>query len=247
MREAKYPNVVVTDADCTPVSRDWLALMAAGMHDGKAIVVANSPYERKNGLTNILERYDGAMKAIQFLGFAKAGIPYMGVGRNLAYDRDLFLDARDKVKGKKRMSGDDDLFVNAVASGENTTAMTDPDSFMMTRATPDLGTWWRRKRRHYTTAVHYRFWHQLLLMILPIARMVFWASMILLLIQENWVGAAIGFSAFVLLFLPIQIRGLQRTGAADIAWMALPLEWVFLLLDPFIYLSTLIVKPRQWK
>lgn len=247
MREAKYPHVVVTDADCTPASRDWLALMAAGMPDGKSIVVANSPYERGSGITNILERYDGAMKALQFLGFAKAGIPYMGVGRNLGYQRDLFLQSKDKVKGWQNMSGDDDLFVNAVASAQNTTALMDPDSFMFTRATTDLRTWWRRKRRHYTTAVHYRFLHQFLLLLLPLARTTFWVSMVFLALQQNWIGVATGAIAFLVFFLPIQIKGLQKTGAADLAWMALPLEWLFLILDPFIYLSTLIVKPRQWK
>ncbi len=247
VREARYDRVVVTDADCMPASKDWLALMAAGMPEGKSIVVANSPYERKTGLTNVLERYDGAMKAMQFLGFACAGLPYMGVGRNLGYEKELFLRSKDKVKGWNAMSGDDDLFVNAVATQKNTNAILDPNSFMFTRATRDMRSWWRRKRRHYTTAVHYRFVHQFLLMLLPLAKMVFWASLIILAVQQHWVGVGIGLGSALLLLLPVQMKGLQRTGAADLAWMALPLEWLFLLLDPFIYLSTLIVKPQQWK
>lgn len=247
VREAGNERVVVTDADCTPASEDWLALMTRAMPEGKSIVVANSPYEKAGGLTNILERYDGAMKALQFLGFARAGLPYMGVGRNLAYEKDLFLSSNSKVKGRHKMSGDDDLFVNAVATGKNTNALLDPKSFMITRATRDLSTWWRRKRRHYTTAVHYRFFHKFLLLLLPLARMTFWVSLLLLAWQANLMGVSIGLGAALLLLMPIQMLGLQRTGASDLAWMALPLEWLFLLLDPFIYLSTLIVKPQQWK
>ena len=247
VREARHERIVVTDADCTPASPDWLALMTAAMPEGKRIVVANSPYEKESGLTNILERYDGAMKAVQFLGFASAGLPYMGVGRNLGYEKDLFLSSRKKVKGWYMMSGDDDLFINAVANGSNTATILDPKSFMMTRATRDLRTWWRRKRRHYTTAVHYRFIHKFLLMLLPLSRMVFWASLLLLALQANILGVCIGLGAALVLLMPIQMKGLQRTGASDLAWLALPLEWLFLVLDPFIYLSTLIVKPQQWK
>jgi biofilm PGA synthesis N-glycosyltransferase PgaC len=64
IRAAKYPHIVVTDADCMPTSRDWVSIMAAGFKGGKEIVIGHSPYERVPGFSSLLERYDGFTKAI---------------------------------------------------------------------------------------------------------------------------------------------------------------------------------------
>ena len=180
-------------------------------------------------------------------GFAQAGFPYMGVGRNLAYASEVFFSARKPKSHNRLMSGDDDLFINEVARANNTAVVADPASFMVTRATPDLATWIRRKRRHYTTAVHYRLGHQILLMLLPLARMVFWTSLVLLVLHHRWMEVAIGAGIRLCVIMPITIRALQKLQAGALAWFALPLEWLFLLLDPLIYTSTILVKPKRWK
>ncbi|MBS1938281.1 MAG: glycosyltransferase [Bacteroidetes bacterium] len=247
VRSAKYPHVLVTDADCLPAGSDWLSLMAAGFNNGKQIVIGHSPYAHKPGLTNLLERYDGYTKAVQYVSFAQAGFPYMGVGRNMAFTNDLFFGAKGQHRHRQLMSGDDDLFINEVARAGNTAAVADPRSYMTTRATPDLGTWFRRKRRHYTTARFYRFGHQLLLTLLPAARIVLWAAIVFLLLTGRMEAACIGLALELLLFLPIGMLAMRRLGAGGIVWLALPLEWLFLFLDPCIYLSTLIIKPSRWK
>ncbi|MCB0773461.1 MAG: glycosyltransferase [Flavobacteriales bacterium] len=247
VRSAKYPHVLVTDADCLPVGRDWVSLMAAGFKEGRQIVIGHSPYERQPGLTSLLERYDGFSKAVQYIAFAQAGLPYMGVGRNMAFTSDLFFGAKGQHRHRQLMSGDDDLFINEVARANNTAAMADGRSYMTTRATPDLATWFRRKRRHYTTARFYRFGHQLLLTLLPAARMVLWATILYLLFTGHVQAALAGLAVELLVFLPIGMMAMRRLGAGAIIWLALPLEWLFLLLDPCIYLSTLIIKPQRWK
>lgn len=247
VRAAKHPHVLLTDADCVPPGRDWISCMAAGFRNGRKIVIGHSPYARSPGLGSILERYDGAIKAMQFMGFAQAGFPYMGVGRNLGYASEVFFGASGPRRHNHLMSGDDDLLINEAARKGNTAVVADPRSFMTTRPTPDLPTWIRRKRRHYTTAVHYRFGHQLLLMGLPLARLVFWTLLIMLAMRQRWIEAAIGLGAELLLLLPVTVAALRRLHAGAIAWFALPLEWLFLLLDPLLYTSTILVKPKRWK
>jgi hypothetical protein len=51
----------------------------------------------------------------------------------------------------------------------------------------------------------------------------------------------------VFVFAPIFMLAMRRIGAGGIIWMAMPLEWLFLVLEPLLYLSTLIIKPRRWK
>ena len=247
VRSASHPHVLLPDADCVPASKDWIALMAAGFRDGRSIVIGHSPYAASPGLGSVLERYDGAIKAMQFMGFAQAGVPYMGVGRNLGYAADVFFGASGPRGHNRLMSGDDDLLINEAARKGNTAVVADPRSFMTTRPTPDLPTWIRRKRRHYTTAVHYRFGHQVLLMLLPLARMAFWAALALLLVKQRWLEAAIGIGVQIALLQPVAIAALRRLQAGAVAWLALPLEWLFLLLDPMLYASTILVKPKRWK
>ena len=58
----------------------------------------------------------------------------------------------------------------------------------------------------------------------------------------KWLGALA-----LLLFLPVRMLAMRKLGAGGIVWLTLPLEWLFLLLEPSLYLSTLIIKPRRWK
>lgn len=247
VRAAKYPHVLLTDADCMPNSPDWISTMATGFKDGRSIVVGHSPYAPRPGITNLLERYDGYAKAAQYISFAMAGMPYMGVGRNLGYTSELFFNSKGGDRHNHLMSGDDDLFINAVATKRNTGVVIDPRSLMISRPTKGLSTWIRRKRRHYTTAVHYRFGHQVLLTLLPAARALFWVALVLLAMKGLWVEFAIGTAIKLGVLLPITMAGLFKLRAGAIAWFALPLEWLFLLLDPLLYVSTILVKPKRWK
>lgn len=248
IRSAKHPYVLLTDADCMPVSQDWVSTMSAGFRSGKQLVIGFSPYEKTGGLTNLVERFDGISKAMQYLSFAWAGFPYMGTGRNLGYTKDTFLAAQGGPRSHAAlMSGDDDLFVNEVARAKNTTAVADGRSFMTTRGTPDMITWLRRKRRHYTTARHYRFIHQVLLTLLPVARAVLWACIIALFVAGQWPWAAGALAIELLAFLPIRVGAMRRLGAGGIVWLTLPLEWLFLFLEPALYFSTILIPPRRWK
>ena len=40
---------------------------------------------------------------------------------------------------------------------------------------------------------------------------------------------------------------MRRLHAGLLIWLAIPLEWLFLLLDPLLYASTILVKPKRWK
>lgn len=247
VRAAKYPHVLLTDADCLPAGREWISTMAAGFAKGKQIVIGHSPYSYQPGLANVLERYDGTMKAMQYMAFAMGGFPYMGVGRNLGYTGELFFNAKGPQRHGHLMSGDDDLFINEVARARNTGVVADPRSFMTTRPTRDLGTWLRRKRRHYTTAAHYRFGHQVLLMMLPMARTVFWALLLWCMVRGLWREALVGLFVELAVLLPITIAAMHRLHAGLLVWLSIPLEWLFLLLDPLLYASTILVKPKRWK
>ncbi|MGH2642379.1 MAG: glycosyltransferase, partial [Chitinophagaceae bacterium] len=82
--------LVLTDADCKPAGTHWLELIAGKFNNGTEVVLGYGAYKTRPGLLNKVIRFETFFSAMQYLSFALAGIPYMGVGRNLAYKKELF-------------------------------------------------------------------------------------------------------------------------------------------------------------
>lgn len=162
IRQAKYDFLLLTDADCVPSSSFWIREMQRRLK-GRDIVLGYSPYQRRKGLLNIFIRFEAIYTAIQYFSFALAGRPYMGVGRNLMYRRKLFDEARGFSRHSHIASGDDDLFVNAVANGLNTAVCLSPDTFMYSQPKETWESYYYQKTRHFSTGTHYQALHQLLL------------------------------------------------------------------------------------
>ena len=91
IKAAKNEHLLFSDADCKPVSKHWIQEMSSQFSDKKAIVLGYGAYDKiKNSFLNKLIRFETLMTAIQYFSYTKIGLPYMGVGRNLAYTRSLF-------------------------------------------------------------------------------------------------------------------------------------------------------------
>jgi glycosyltransferase involved in cell wall biosynthesis len=91
IKAAKNEKLLFIDADCRPETGKWLGMMVSHFDDKTDFVLGYGGYFRKKGLLNKYIRCDSMFIAMQYLGMAIRGIPYMGVGRNLAYRRSVFL------------------------------------------------------------------------------------------------------------------------------------------------------------
>src|SRR5690554_6616559 len=135
IKAAKHNHLLFTDADCKPVSPHWISEMAYHFSERKSIVLGYGSYAKvKNSFLNKLIRFETFLTAIQYFSFAKLGIPYMGVGRNLAYTKDEFFNTNGFMSHMYIRSGDDDLFINQVATSQNTEICFSEESF--TESTP---------------------------------------------------------------------------------------------------------------
>ena len=56
------------------------------------------------------------LQSLRYLGFALAGKPYIGIGRNLAYRKELFFQQKGFSKYLNLQRGEDDLFINELAT-----------------------------------------------------------------------------------------------------------------------------------
>jgi glycosyltransferase involved in cell wall biosynthesis len=178
LKAAKYEWVVMTDADCEPVSRNWLTQINEKIEDKVDFVLGYGGYFCQKGFLNRLIRFDTLFIALQYFTFAMARIPYMGVGRNMAYKKSIFFENKGFTKHLHLVSGDDDLFVNENAYRMNTSVMIMPDS--ITRSVPEkkFKNWYYQKKRHLTTAKYYKPIHKFLLVYETFTRILFYASFI---------------------------------------------------------------------
>lgn len=250
IKAAKNDILLFTDADCRPVSGDWINGMVSHFGGSTDFVLGYGGYMRGKGLLNRYIRYESMTIAMQYFGLAIKGLPYMGVGRNLAYRRSFFFDKKGFGNYSHLASGDDDLFVNSNATSLNTTVEFRKEAHTRSVPAKTGKEFFKQKRRHLTTARYYRFLHKLILFGEPATRVLFYALFVILLTQLYLWSVVVGIFAVRLsvqavVLILIQHR-LDERGL-------LPYSLVFDLLSPFInssiYLSNLRNSPGKyvWK
>ncbi|HCQ29047.1 MAG TPA: hypothetical protein DIU39_02100 [Flavobacteriales bacterium] len=164
IKAASNEHLVFIDADCRPASDLWLKKMAEPFGNEKIkIVLGFSPYEKKNTLLNWLIGFDTWMIGLQYLSFAVRKMPYMGVGRNLAYMRSLFFANKGFASHIHISSGDDDLFIQEVANSKNTAIVPQREAHTISVPEQSFSDWVFQKQRHLQTSGEYK-WHIRLLL-----------------------------------------------------------------------------------
>jgi glycosyltransferase involved in cell wall biosynthesis len=181
IKAAKNDILLFTDADCQPESDKWLERMCSHFDDKTTFVLGYGGYLNEKGFLNKYIRYDSMTIAMQYLGMAIRGIPYMGVGRNLAYCRSVFFTNKGYGSHNHLISGDDDLFVNTNASKSNTCVEFRNGTHTRSIPCSALKEWITQKKRHLTTAPYYKFRDKLLLLTEPLTRILFYSAFIVLL------------------------------------------------------------------
>ncbi|MCW3108366.1 MAG: glycosyltransferase, partial [Segetibacter sp.] len=146
IKSSRYETLLLTDADCVPASENWIQLMQDGYSPETEIVLGYGAYRKTDSLLNKIIRFETFHSALQYLSYSLAGIPYMGVGRNLSYKKEVFF----KNKGFSSINfipgGDDDLFINKVATKINTAIVIDPEAHTLSEAKKTWGEWFIQKR-----------------------------------------------------------------------------------------------------
>jgi glycosyltransferase involved in cell wall biosynthesis len=121
IKASKKDYLLFTDADCYPATKDWITTMSSQFTMHKTLVLGYGAYEKiANSFLNKIIRYETLLTAVQYFSWAKIGHPYMGIGRNLAYKKEEFYNVNGFIDHIKIRSGDDDLFINQVATSKNT-------------------------------------------------------------------------------------------------------------------------------
>ncbi len=254
IKAAKNELLILTDADCIPKSNQWISEIQKYFSDKTQIVLGYSGFERKKGLLNKIIRFDTIMSAIQYFSWAMAGKPYMGVGRNLAYNRELFFKVKGFSSHYHIPSGDDDLFINQVATKNNVAIEYSYESQTISPAKSSYHEWVIQRKRHFAAGFHYKRFHKIFLGMFSLSNFFFYLSFIplttFLLIDKLYNPIII---VIFLLFLKIvsQLiilkKSMNKLVEKNLLLISPILDFIFVIINPLIALSNIIVKENKWK
>jgi glycosyltransferase involved in cell wall biosynthesis len=246
IKAAQYDHVLLTDADCKPSSPNWIRLMSQYAKK-KGVVLGFGAYERKKGLLNKLIRFETFYTALQYLSFSQAKLPYMGVGRNLGYQSELFFKNKGFASHHHILSGDDDLFINEIANRKNTQIVIDADAHTVSNANNTYKGWFRQKRRHFLTGTHYKFKHKVMLGLLQLSQLIFIGLFIALVIMVKPFYLILGVFAFRYLVQMLIFKlSANKIGGKDLIILSPLYELFFMIFNPILVISNQIVKKTKW-
>jgi glycosyltransferase involved in cell wall biosynthesis len=248
IRAARYEWVLLTDADCRPATTAWISQMSESFKAPAEIVLGFSPYDKNPGLLNAFIRFESFLTGIQFIGMALSGKPYMGVGRNLSYRKELFLDAKGFNSHLGVTGGDDDLFVNQHATRENTAVRIGSAALVFSKPKVTWKDFLHQKFRHLSVGRRYKFSDKIGLTLFSLSWILTW---FLVLPSFFFLPLAKVLLAFfvirMVLLILVMHFGPKKLGDSFEAWKTPLLDFMY----AFYYLVTgakaLFVKKVKWK
>jgi glycosyltransferase involved in cell wall biosynthesis len=248
IKSATREHLLFIDADCWPNSNNWISEMASHFSKPKEIVLGYGAHEKiKNSFFNKLLRFETAYTAIQYNSYAQQGLTYMGVGRNLGYKKSLFFNNGGFSNHMHLKSGDDDLFINRVATKNNVVTCFLSESFTTSTPKKNINKWILQKRRHISTANYYKPKHKILLGLSFLTQLLFYSLAIVLFTTLYAWQIVLG---LVLLKLTLQYfiigKSVKKLKEKDLIFW-IPFFEIFLIcVQLYIFMHNKISKPTHW-
>lgn len=247
IRSASGEVIVLTEADCIPKSFTWLRGLVAGYQAaGVQMVLGYAGVRQEKGLLNLFQQYDNLTESASWMGFAMAGMPYSGTGRNLSFRRQFFFDQGSFIRHYSEPEGADDMFVNQNASGDNTTLCLEADSFVTADAKQDRRLWHRQRVQRWATKRYYSASQKFLLGLYPSSVLLFYAALaVLLALHFPWQYVAMAWVLKTAWQVWSFSRFSKRLEIKNVHFYSPLLEIYFLFANTFLFLSTLHKNKRR--
>ena len=249
IKAASKPYLLFTDADCYPVSKDWITQMSSQFTMSKTIVLGYGAYEKiKNSFLNKIIRFDGMLTATQHFSWAKAGHPYSGEGRNMGYKKEEFFKVNGYIDHMNIRTGEDALFINQAAGKKNTAICYIPESFTYCEPKKTYKDWFTNKRRQVFTTTFFKPFDKIQLRMFFLSQLLFVLLAILLgALQFNWM-----FLVPVIVFRYIVSWTVMGYSAArlrekDVVYWYPIIEIILIFTQLNVFFTNLFSKPVHWK
>lgn len=245
IKASRYDWIVVTEPTCRPMSNQWLRNLAVHFQEGTDIVLGYCGYTDGKGLFNKRIKTDNLFQAMRYLGAALNRHPYMGVGKNMAYRKSLYNKHKGFADQLTLLRGDDDLFVNSLATRNNTAVALHPDSFMEQQVPMYKRIWYEEKVNRLVTGRFYRgaarFLNGLETWTCTLFHLCTIAGLITSILYHEWIYTAIIALLWLLRFI-LTMTTFRKTAKA----MGETSCCFFVLFDWFRPIWSLQVKMHYW-
>jgi len=248
VKAAKNDFLILTDADCKPISKDWLKNIVTNFEKpGNEIVIGYGPMNRKKGFLNWFIRFETAYIAVNYFSYALSKIPYMSVGRNFAYTKELFVQNKGFKNHYAVISGDDDLFLQEVATRKNVSIEIDESTWCYSDAKETWKEWINQKRRHYTASSHYKFIKKVLLGSYNITWLLTLVLFVILLFDVEYRGLSLVVFGFLLMLKwTFFALGFSKLKSMKMALIFPVWETIYMLVTPLVFFSANKTSSQRW-
>lgn len=244
LEHCKTDSVILTDADCRPHTANWAKIMNQSLNNYD-VVIGFSPLLSGTSWVSRFAALESILVAMQYGSFAFYEKPYMFVGRNVAYRKDIVQRHRALDQHKDLLSGDDDLTLQVVNKYVKSGISLQSDALVWSKAPASFNAFFRQKSRHISTSTRYDNFSKIALGVFAGSHIGFYLLLIILIFNQGamWVPS-------LLILRPIIIlpAWYKWTG-----YLLIPFKWwkimFFDLLLTIYYLimsTTLIKKQQHW-
>jgi glycosyltransferase involved in cell wall biosynthesis len=249
IKAAQKEYLLFTDADCYPASKDWITQMTSQFTMSKTIVLGHGAYEKvKGSFLNKIIRFDSMLTATQYFAWAKAGHPFSGEGRNLAFKREEFFKVNGYVEHMSIRTGEDALFINQSATKKNTTVCYIPESFTYSDARKSFKEWNLQKRRQVFTSRFFKAGDKLQLRLFLFSQLAFFALAILLFaFMFDW---RFMLPVVVLRYIASWVTlgySAAKLKEKDVLYWYPVIEIILIFTQVNVFFSNMFSKPVHWK
>lgn len=151
IKAAKHDILLFTEADSKPLSKKWVYEYAKEFANGSDVVLGCCQLKLKKGFSQKFIHFDNLFFGIKYLSMALSKKPYMGIGRNMAYRKELFFRNKGFSSTLNIEYGEDNLFINKIATERNTSVLLSPQSMVVSNVVNRFSTWRTIKAKYLIT------------------------------------------------------------------------------------------------
>ena len=227
IRTAKYEWVVITHANCAPVTHRWLLSMSKAMQEHKDIVIGTAKYDEQR--STWFDYQVGFFRLWHTLvnidHILSRNVAVRADGCNVALRRSLFLSKNGLGNHLNLLTGAEELLINQLSTSRNVAVAEAPEAIVVEDRLPERRLWKQHRvfymetRRHQRQAMLFRT-KQHLRLLLP------WLLLAILALlwptlhhfhpdEELAVGIITGLvSLIILILIGVWIRGFNHRARA---------------------------------
>lgn len=156
VKASNTPWLVFTQADCCPISHQWLRRLgeAIASHRSAKMAVGYTRYNHSNSYAERKNRFFRFWQQVLTLNFANNHGVYKCDGTNLVYNKELFLSHQGFASHSVLLTGATDIMVNQNSTLHNSTICVHPEA-IMEQEMPLHKDWHQEHRFFQETRLHF--------------------------------------------------------------------------------------------